>query len=190
MENHDQDLLRLDKSGKYLDVSPVISLEELERVMCGRPGGEVGAAFDENGQLLFAPKVGKRGSVSFSEEEAALIDPGSIITHSHPEDFPLSEDDIYVASKMDLAEVRAVCPKKGFSMRRPKKGWPSEQKIRNAYSRAHFAADAELRLGSVHSEIRNVRAESWLQDYTKAVGLELGKIGLRLEEFDVKTKRP
>ena len=89
--------------------------------------------YDPKGNLVFG-KDGAQYEVAFSPEELKLMK-GNILTHNHPRGlgFPdtdprswgnsFSDDDIFLASTHELAEIRAVTPKQRFSMKPPPEGW-------------------------------------------------------------------
>ena len=89
--------------------------------------------YDPHGNLVLG-KDGGQYEVGFSPEELGLMK-GNILTHNHPRGlgFPdtdprswgnsFSDDDIFLASTHELAEIRAVTPKQRFSMKPPVEGW-------------------------------------------------------------------
>lgn len=89
--------------------------------------------YDSKGNLVFG-KEGAQYEVEFTEEELRLMK-GNILTHNHPRglEYPdsdprswgnsFSDDDIFLASTHELAEIRAVTPKQRFSMKPPEEGW-------------------------------------------------------------------
>ena len=101
------------------------------------------------GQTLLYKK-GQEFSVEFTGDEIDLMR-GSILTHNHPmgwqyEDFDprrqgnsFSPQDIFLASRSQLAEIRAVTPVWRYSMKPPEEGWSFDfylDKIRPAYDEA------------------------------------------------------
>lgn len=81
-------------------------------------------------------KDGEQYSVTFTDAELALLrGKGVIFTHNHPRgwDVPESDprrtgnsfsaDDIAVACNVEVAEIRAVTPKRRYWMRPPPEGW-------------------------------------------------------------------
>lgn len=94
---------------------------------------ETGVVFDKQGNVL----IDKRGAaygVSFIDEECLLMK-DAIMTHNHPRGWghpensmrrignSFSKEDIQLAIKWDLAEMRAVTPNYTFIMKRPENGW-------------------------------------------------------------------
>jgi len=85
------------------------------------------------GQTLLYKK-GEQYSVSFNEDELKLMQ-GSILTHNHPRGWEYMEwdprrqgnsfspDDIFLAHKAQLGEMRAVTPVWRYSMKPPPGGW-------------------------------------------------------------------
>jgi len=117
-----------------------------------------------------------------------LIPAGSTITHSHPEDYPLSLSDLLTASALQVAEIRAVGPNRGFLAKVPKSGWPSDMNIRFSYSRAMKKTDSEVVRSARASKRKLAESERdklWEAAYTRNVRSELALIGVKLEEFDV-----
>ena len=91
---------------------------------------------DEQGRIDPRGKV-QVGSGSSSRariSSAAMVENG-VLTHNHPSNstgdiagrvgVPLSGQDVWVAAKYNLKEVRAVSPHYTYSVRRPAGGWPS-----------------------------------------------------------------
>ena len=89
--------------------------------------------YDLQGRLLLS-KEGEQYEVSFTPEELTLMR-GNVLTHNHPRglEYPdsdprsfgnsFSDDDIFLASVYELAEIRVVTPKQRFSMKPPERGW-------------------------------------------------------------------
>lgn len=94
---------------------------------------ETGVVFNSKGNVLI-DKRGDSTSVSFIKEELIKMKDG-IMTHNHPRGWgypekslgrignSFSSDDINLAVRWDLAEMRAVTPNYTFVMRRPVGGW-------------------------------------------------------------------
>lgn len=94
---------------------------------------ETGVVFDRSGNIII-DKRGESFSVSFSNEECLKMKDG-IFTHNHPRGWgypekslgrignSFSPEDIYLAVRWDLAEMRAVTPNYTFTMKRPENGW-------------------------------------------------------------------
>lgn len=94
---------------------------------------EMAFVWENEGHLLFKKKGGEY-EVTFTEEEVLSMK-GSILTHNHPYamKFPeadprsfghsFSEDDIFLACRAELSEIRAVTRKLRFSMKPSSSGW-------------------------------------------------------------------
>ena len=95
---------------------------------------ETAVAFDSKGNKVI-DKRGQATSVSFTDQEVSLIK-DTIFTHNHPRGWKadanslrrlgnsFSPQDINMAIKGNVSEMRAVTPHYTFSMKRPAKGWP------------------------------------------------------------------
>jgi hypothetical protein len=73
----------------------------------------VAAAFGPEGRLRFAPKIGLKSEVSFTNEELAYFK-GATVKHNHPGGSCLSSADLYMASAHDMDAIRAVGKFGGF----------------------------------------------------------------------------
>lgn len=94
---------------------------------------ETGVVFDRNGNIII-DKRGESFSVSFTNEECWMMKDG-IFTHNHPRGWgypekslgrignSFSPEDVFLAVRWDVAEMRAVTPNYTFIMKRPEKGW-------------------------------------------------------------------
>ena len=94
---------------------------------------ETGVVYDKLGNVLI-DKRGASYSVSFTNDECLKMK-DAIMTHNHPRGWSYPEDsmqrignsfskeDIQLAIKWDLAEIRAVTPNYTFIMKRPEDGW-------------------------------------------------------------------
>lgn len=100
---------------------------------------ESAALFDASGrQLLY--KDGAAMEVRFTDAEGAMMKDG-VLTHNHPDGWShpqsnprsrgnsFSSDDLSLAVKTDLAEIRAVSPGYRHSFVRPTKGWGDPDRI-------------------------------------------------------------
>lgn len=95
--------------------------------------------FDASGQQLLY-KDGAVSEVRFTDAEGAMMKDG-VLTHNHPDgwSYPqsnprsrgnsFSSDDLSLAVKADLAEIRAVSLGYRHSFARPVKGWGDPDKI-------------------------------------------------------------
>ncbi|WP_294591617.1 hypothetical protein [uncultured Bacteroides sp.] len=94
---------------------------------------ETGVIFDKNGEIII-DKRGASYSVSFTIEECKKMK-DCIFTHNHPRGWgyperslgrignSFSPEDVFLAVRWDLAEMRAVTPNYTFTMKRPENGW-------------------------------------------------------------------
>lgn len=108
---------------------------------------ETAVVFDDNGDEVFRKK-GKKYSVGFSEDEMRIFKDRTF-THNHPRGFEFPEnsirrignsfsfEDINVAIKANIKEIRAVTPLYTFAMKRPPGGWPDIKDFKTAYQRVN-----------------------------------------------------
>jgi hypothetical protein len=101
---------------------------------------ETGVAIDEKGNIIIN-KRGQQYSISFTNEEIAKIK-NTIFTHNHPSGLQYEDksirrtgnsfswEDINLAIKSNVKEIRAVTPVLTFSMKRPANGWPDLEKAK------------------------------------------------------------
>lgn len=94
---------------------------------------ETAISFNKNGEVVLN-KDGQSRHVTFTVEECRKLK-NTIMTHNHPSGWAypensvrrignsFSEDDILMAVRYDLAEMRAVTPNYTFVLKRPEKGW-------------------------------------------------------------------
>lgn len=94
---------------------------------------ETAISFNKDGEVVLN-KDGQSRHVAFTAEECRKLK-NTIMTHNHPSGWAypensvrrignsFSEDDILMAVRWDLAEMRAVTPNYTFVLKRPKKGW-------------------------------------------------------------------
>lgn len=94
---------------------------------------ETGVIFDKIGEIII-DKRGASYSVSFTNEECKKMK-DCIFTHNHPRGWgypdrslgrignSFSPEDVFLAVRWDLAEMRAVTPNYTFTMKRPENGW-------------------------------------------------------------------
>lgn len=81
---------------------------------------EKAVLFDTNG-IVFE-KEGEQSYVEFTEEEMVLMK-DKILTHNHPKGTSLSFDDVELAVKCDMKEMRACGKEYVYYVRRPENGW-------------------------------------------------------------------
>lgn len=94
---------------------------------------ETAVSFTKDGEIVLN-KDGQSRQVVFTSEECRKLK-NTIMTHNHPSGWAypensvrrignsFSEDDILMAVRYDLAEMRAVTPNYTFVLKRPEKGW-------------------------------------------------------------------
>lgn len=96
---------------------------------------ETGVLLNPQGDVIFR-KGGKERQVSFTRDEVAKMK-DNVITHNHPTSMtakgayrlgsPFSMDDMSLAVRADVREIRAVSPHGyTYSMKRPKGGWGTD----------------------------------------------------------------
>lgn len=83
---------------------------------------ETAAAFDEQGLLLFR-KQGNTDDVQLNDEYLKLLF-GATLTHNHPNGTTFSVQDMFMAERYSLRELRAVTPILRYSIS-AKFYWPS-----------------------------------------------------------------
>ena len=91
-------------------------------------------AYDKNGRIILA-KYGDVSSIQFSSKEISRVK-GSILTHNHPSNGPLSDTDIYRLWDPGLAEIRAVT-KHGIFSAKPPSNWkrvPNQNEMRKKFN--------------------------------------------------------
>lgn len=90
---------------------------------------------DQKGNQIIE-KAGDSHSVSFTDEEKALIKSKDvIITHNHPSENGFSSTDLFFAIANNMKEMRAVSKFRTFSAERPKSGWPNIKVFQSAYKK-------------------------------------------------------
>ncbi|MBI5192770.1 MAG: hypothetical protein HZA08_04930 [Nitrospirae bacterium] len=90
--------------------------------------------FNSDG-TVFHQKLGDEDMVAFTPDEARKFG-DKVLTHNHPLDITLSENDIFLARNTNLAEIRAVGDKYIYSMKPGPDGWKTEQEYIQAYNAA------------------------------------------------------
>lgn len=144
--------------------------------------------YDTSGNLLLH-KDGQQYSVGFTRAEVARMK-GGVFTHNHPGglQYPSSDprsagnsfspDDINVAVLAELAEIRAVTPKRRFSMRPgPGAPWPDAHVIQAEYDRADREVSAR-NWQLVRTGARTIaQAEAWHFDEVWTIVAK--RLGLR-----------
>jgi hypothetical protein len=161
-----------------------MSIDDLEADIRGRDT-EVAAAFDANGKLLFAPKVGTDNTVSFHEHEIGLFN-DAVVTHNHPQGSAPSGADLALAALADAAAIRAVGKFGDFESKRPASGWPDPYVVESAGTRALNRANAETYVVMSQYGKKGVRPtqeeleEHWMELTLKYMQEEMGKIGIEI----------
>lgn len=94
---------------------------------------ETAIAFKKDGEIIL-DKDGQSRHVAFTAEECQKLK-NTVMTHNHPSGWTYDEnsvmrignsfsrDDITMAVRCDLSEIRAVTPNYTFVLKRPEKGW-------------------------------------------------------------------
>lgn len=94
---------------------------------------ETAVSFNKDGKVILN-KDGQSRHVAFTADECRKLK-NTVMTHNHPSgwSYPeksvrrignsFSEDDILMAVRWDLSEMRAVTPNYTFVLKRPEKGW-------------------------------------------------------------------
>lgn len=124
---------------------------------------EVGVAYDSNGHIILEKrsKTGADYEIEFTDAEVELLRMTSQVTftHNHPRGWnynssdarhagnSFSPDDILLACRTGMAEIRAVGPKFTYSMRPSPLGWTEltwNQEIRPLYDLVYLQVKTEL----------------------------------------------
>jgi len=140
MENDIDRQWKLDPEGAYLEVAPLIALEEFENLIRDSIF-EIGGAF-QNGQLVFAPKIGTSRSISFVFAEILLMRDG-LLVHNHPRGSCFSSQDLQLAAVADLSILKVVGSFGDFLAHRPASGWPRANVLYQQAERLYREAQAE-----------------------------------------------
>ncbi|MBI4493277.1 MAG: hypothetical protein HY690_10865 [Chloroflexi bacterium] len=139
-------------------------------------------AFDQNGTLVLS-RSGGQYEVSFTSADIAHLR-DTVLTHNHPRglSYPTGDpraqgnsfslSDLELATRAQVAEIRAVTPVWRHSMRRPSTGWNAQYfhtVLEPAFSRHDQAVQAEfleaIRTGSLTPAEATARHyhEVWLR---------------------------
>jgi hypothetical protein len=152
------------------------AIVEKEKLIANLPH-ERAYVFDAAGTVLLE-KDGGKGSVSFDASELALMK-DAVLTHNHPTaGGSFSPEDIHLAAKYDMAEIRAVGKTYRHSASRPVLGW-SEQfwdsAIRPSYRRHEADVMREFRAAILNGSMTVTQAEQqhWHEIWTR-VAKEVG----------------
>ena len=78
---------------------------------------EYAIVYDKNGNIIIE-KQGDEDSITFTAEEREKLN-GSVLTHNHPNNSPVSDTDIYSLWKYNMQEVRASTMYGVYSVKRP-----------------------------------------------------------------------
>ena len=95
---------------------------------------EHGIAFDSDGKILFRKK-GDSNYIALTDDEKSMLK-GSIFSHNHPGNGPLSPSDLFNLWAFDMKEVRAVTKHGVFSVKQPKQ-WKVTPSSREAMKREY-----------------------------------------------------
>lgn len=85
---------------------------------------ETAISLDESGKAKLV-KGGSTDEVGFTEEEAKAMK-GTTLTHNHPRSTSFSEQDISLASRCELKEIRICSKKYDYIMKPSAAGWNAE----------------------------------------------------------------
>ena len=147
--------------------APVVrgmSLEAVEEAIAAEPSEYV-VFFDGKGRQIarFGPSGTRAGG--FDPRKQTLIDSmllyrqaGAMdwrMTHNHPGCSTLSDLDLVLAARLNLAEIRAVCMSGVWWSVRPPRGWPTEQVMRELCEDAAEQAQEELYEGQSNGRWRD-----------------------------------
>ena len=125
----------IQNNGDYIKIEQTLisNLQEKENEIRNRKESEKIVLFDPDGNIILE-KSGGKSSVSITKDELTLFK-NNTLTHNHPSGWAYDEnslgrigrsfsvEDINMAIRGDLVEVRAVTPLYTFVMKRPNGGW-------------------------------------------------------------------
>jgi len=96
--------------------------------------------FDGQGKVILT-KAGDRSSITFTKEEMLTLvaTPNVIFTHNHPQSYSFSVQDVVMAARIHVTEMRAVGPHITYTMRPPAGGWPAWEELVRAYQECDSA---------------------------------------------------
>jgi len=132
-------------------------------------GIEVGYVFDTQGRQLLH-LYGTEDQIDLTGHEDILA--GNVFTHNHPQgwSFPrddprhagnsFSLEDVMLASRHRLAEIRAVTPVYRYSMQPGAAGWPSPDVLQQAFAIADASRDRRISEGLLRGTIDVERANA------------------------------
>lgn len=152
------------------------AITEKEKLIANLPH-ERAYVFDAAGTVLLE-KDGGKSSVNFDASEFALMK-DAVLAHNHPAiGGSFSPEDIHLAAKYDMAEIRAVGKAYRHSASRPAPGW-SEQfwdsAIKPSYRRHEADVIREFRAAILSGSMTVTQAEEqhWHEIWTR-VAKEVG----------------
>jgi len=152
------------------------AITEKEKLIANLPH-ERAYVFDAAGTVLLE-KDGGKSSVNFDASEFALMK-DAVLAHNHPAiGGSFSPEDIHLAAKYDMAEIRAVGKTYRHSASRPAPGW-SEQfwdsAIKPSYRRHEADVIREFRAAILSGSMTVTQAEEqhWHEIWTR-VAKEVG----------------
>ncbi len=145
---------------------------------------EHGAIIAPDGTLLHRV-VGTRWTLPLTPEQAADL-PGAIITHNHVNIVPPLWDDIAMAAKLRLRELRAVDTRYRYSVRPAGDAWPEDVGVRFQEAFNRHLIDVTMEQGiaqrrgiiSRREAIRQRYHEAWLRT-AEDVGLVYRRVRWR-----------
>lgn len=87
---------------------------------------------DRAGNILLS-KEGTADRVAFTPDEMRLFK-GAVLTHNHPVETSLSLQDVRLAVRTDLSEIRAVTETYVYSIKPGTQGWPADKDLVDVYT--------------------------------------------------------
>ncbi len=143
-------------------------------------------AYDKDGKVIFK-KTGAKSSITFTEEDINNMLKNGVthFTHNHPGDTSFSADDIRMACKFKVAQIRARGPQHLHILNAPEGGWDMDyykKTISPAYARVNDKVYKETLNKLTYKEITLDEANyTHFHKVWTAVAEELGLIYKRLK---------
>jgi hypothetical protein len=145
-------------------------------------------AFDQQGNLILA-KTGTEDEVAFTAGELALLK-DAVVTHNHPPELALppddltaqghsfSLDDLQLAARAQVAEIRVVTSTWRYSIKRPVAGWDTHYfraSIEPAFNRHDLEVEREFMQALQHGRMTFAEAaDQYFHEVWRRVAAELG----------------
>ena len=155
------------------------NLAKAEATLANEKDDEYGIFFNRRGKFVAAYKgVGERINYRFSQEDISLLT-RTVHTHNHPRsDASFSVEDVQLASRLELSELRVVTRTYLYVMRPGSLAW-NKMSFGNTIQPTYAAAEAFVQQNRL-SQIEN------LSDYQHEIWRELSE---RLGMIYSKTRR-